>query len=314
MAPLQEVVVRGCSLSRDSHRISRFPEYFIPGSKWWIKRDKKKKKKKKTYILHGRNSSKDTCRENKDLSYQLQHERSKGDSTDLDDKETEISGHKHRGFNLRVQHTQNWAYVHGEKPTYTHFLHPYKHASLFNEPQTHVNKMGEACFKRHPQYGRCPSSLSVTKTTPLIFLLSPCEDTHIMSVVPTLLHVLLYPRGLSPQCGPSPSAVKWPLSSQQDYFLSLQILLKLHFEAIAASRVIKTSMSKIREEVMVWMGPFVCSHPCASAIPLFSTLISHSLIIELRMTCGGDQTDRLSWNVTFTKTETGSHDSVKDLF
>lgn len=28
-------------------------------------------------------------------------------------------------------------------------------------------------FKRHPQHGQCPSSLSFTKTTPLIFLLFP---------------------------------------------------------------------------------------------------------------------------------------------
>lgn len=53
----------------------------------------------------------------------------------------------------------------------------------------------------------------------------------------------------------------------------------------------------VSEEVMVWMGPFVCSHPCASAIPLFSTLISHSLIIELRITCGAYDRGWLSWNV-----------------
>lgn len=38
-------------------------------------------------------------------------------------------------------------------------------------------------------------------------------------------------------------------------------------------------------------------HPCASAIPRFSTLISHSLIMELRMTCRERGTsEQVGWN------------------
>lgn len=45
---------------------------------------------------------------------------------------------------------------------------------------------------------------------------------------------------------------------------------------------------KSRWESCVFPPP----HPCASAIPRFSTLISHSLIMELRMTCRERGTSR----------------------
>ena len=48
-------------------------------------------------------------------------------------------------------------------------------------------------------------------------------------------------------------------------------------------------------EVIVWMRRLVRSHPCASAIPRFSTLISHSFTIELRITCGGHNRDDCSF-------------------
>lgn len=89
--------------------------------------------------------------------------------------------------------------------------------------------------------------------------------------------------------------------------------------AVTASHAIKNNITQIGwAEVMVWMGLFVCSHPCASAIPLFSTLISHSLIIELRITCGGyDRQVRLTCclhkKVFVVKKTTESHDLLKDL-
>lgn len=154
-------------------------------------------------ILEGQNSFKDTCWDEKiQMIDYSRRSRRKTRQTKMKEEQ------KCLGTNTEVLTSEfNWGFW-GEntpntecrkKQPYTRFLHAYMHPSLFNEHQTHVNKMGETSLKRHPQYGRCPSSLSFTKTTPLIFLLSlslwryPHNECGLMSVVPTLLHVLLSP-------------------------------------------------------------------------------------------------------------------------
>lgn len=100
---------------------------------------------------------------------------------------------------------------------YTHFLHPCKHTSLFNEAQTHQQD-GRNFF-----FFESSSSLSFIKT--YIFLLFPllwrCLLILLMSVIPALLYVL------SLQLGPGPRAVTRPLSSQLENFFSYQILLNV---------------------------------------------------------------------------------------
>ena len=56
-----------------------------------------------------------------------------------------------------------------------------------------------------------PALWAVTKQLLSFCALPLCEDTHIMSVVPTLLHVLLYPRGeWSHKTGPVPVPLSGP--------------------------------------------------------------------------------------------------------
>lgn len=118
-------------------------------------------------------------------------------------------------------------------------------------------------------------------------------------------------RNEKPQHGPGPSAAQWPISSQWDnLFFSLFVFsfsFKTPFQfschspflflLCAAERSFSNNAAKEVKEQMGKLFFPLLPHPCASAIPRFSTLISHSLIMELRMTCRKRGTSRqVVWN------------------
>lgn len=166
---------------------------------------------------------------------------------------------------------------------YTHFLHLCKHTSLLKEAQTHQWDGRNSKF----QLSTLHQNIYFSAVFPSVKMPThnECDSSS-----------LLRPK---PAIRARPRAVTWPLSSQLENFFSYQILLNLECCCRSFSCNRKAGfLQTVSDEAAVrmdWLS--VCSHPCASAIPRFSTLISHSLIIELRITCRTSDRGRLRWSV-----------------
>lgn len=164
-------------------------------------------------------------------------------------------------------------------------IHTREHTSLYNEHQKYANKVEER--KRHPQIGWCRSSLNLNKISPFMSLLIPSVK------MPT-----------NNQCGSNTLTCSPPTTWIQvtlgDPSLHRRTTSALKFSSTSTLNVAVRKFQHEENNILqLAMFEWDSSHPCASAIPRFSTLISHSLIIELRITCRAH--DRHCWNESLTK-------------
>lgn len=175
------------------------------------------------------------------------------------------------------------------------------------------------CYKDNPQSEWLPFQLSGSLIISCNFSL--CWDGHGFQKekkerkekgrnFTTLQCSLRLTRNEKPQHGPGPSAAQWPISSQWDNFLAfifsapfkllfqdaIQLFLPQPFSFFSCALFPIMLLKSSRADVNFFFPPAL-PHPCASAIPRFSTLISHSLIMELRMTCRERGTSgQVAWN------------------
>lgn len=154
-----------------------------------------------------------------------------------------------------------------------------------------------------------PALLALPKQ--LLSFFSFCEDTHIMSVVPTLLHSPL-PSGINPQCGPVPSSIKMtPLFTVGELLPPFDS--SFYWITNFKPSLVPVNASHAIKKQQCFADHFWSSDGGNETVCLFSPLcICHSSVFHLDLTFFDHRTQnhlqreeraRFSRNITFTKAQ-----------